>query len=77
MSMTVHVPGEVARRLEAAAAARGVTVEELAAEVLADHVPSVEAVSRHRRLSFAGIGSSEHGISDRVDDLLADGFGRD
>lgn len=77
MSMTVRIPDEVARRLEVAAAARGVTVEELAAEVLADHVPSTEAVSFHRRLSFAGIGSSEHGIGDRVDDLLADGFGRD
>lgn len=37
MSMTVNVPDDVARRLEAAAAARAVTVEELAAEVLTDH----------------------------------------
>ena len=77
MSMTVNVPDDVARRLEAAAAARGVTVEELAAEVLTDHVPDVEAAPRRRHLSFAAIGASKHGISHQVDELLADGFGRD
>ncbi|MDJ0770489.1 MAG: hypothetical protein QNJ12_16975 [Ilumatobacter sp.] len=77
MSMTVNVPDDVARRLEAAAAARGVTVEELAAEVLTQNAPAVEAAPRRRRLGFVGIGASEHGISHRVDELLADGFGRD
>ncbi len=77
MSMTVNVPGEIARRLEAAAAARGVTAEELAAEVLTENAPDVDAVPRRRKLSFAGIGASQHGISHRVDELLADGFGRD
>lgn len=77
MSMTVNVPDDVARRLEAAAAERGVTVEELAAEVLTDNVPDVSGVPRRRHLSFAGIGASKHGISHQVDELLADGFGRD
>lgn len=77
MSMTVNVPDDVARRLEAAAAARGVTVEELAAEVLTDNVPDIGAAPRRRHLSFAGIGASKHGISHQVDELLADGFGRD
>lgn len=76
MSMTVNVPDDVARRLEAAAAARGVTVEELAAEVLTDHVPDVGEAPRRRHLSFGGIGASQHGISHQVDELLADGFGR-
>jgi plasmid stability protein len=77
MSMTVNVPDGVARRLEAAAAARGVTAEELAAEVLADNVPDVDEAPRRRRLSFVGIGASKHGTSHRIDELLADGFGRD
>jgi plasmid stability protein len=77
MSLIVNVPDEVARRLEAAAAARGVTVEEFAAEVLAENTPAVGEASRRRRLGFVGIGASEQGISHRVGELLADGFGRD
>ncbi len=77
MSMTVNIPNDIARRLEAVAGARGVTVEELAAEVLADHVSDVEAAPRRRQLSFAEIGASKHGISHQVDELLGDGFGRD
>ena len=77
MSMTVNVPDDVARRFEVAAAERGVTVEELAAEVLSDHVPEVGDVRRRRKLSFAGIGASKHGITHQIDELLADGFGRD
>ncbi len=41
------------------------------------NVPDVGAVPRRRRLSFAGMGASKHGISNQVDELLADGFGRD
>ncbi len=74
--MTVNVPDDVARRLEAAAGARGVTVEELAADVLAHHVSDVEAAPRRRQLSFAGIGASKHGISHQVDELLRHGFGQ-
>lgn len=77
MSMIVNVPDDVARRFEAAAAARGISVEELAAEVLAAHAPDAGAAPRRRRLSFAAIGASERGISHQVDELLADGFGRD
>ena len=77
MTMNVNVSDDVVRRLEAAALARGVTVEEFAAEVLTDNAPDVDAVPRRRHLSFAGIGASKHGISHQVDDLLADGFGRD
>jgi len=77
MSMTLNVPDDVARRLEAAAAARGVSVDELATEVLIDNVPEVASTTERRHLAFVGIGSSEHGISDRIEELLDDGFGRD
>jgi plasmid stability protein len=77
MSMTVNLPQEVARRLETAAAARGITVEELAAEVLSDNAPAIEVVPRRRHLGFVGIGASKQGISHQIDELLADGFGRD
>ncbi len=77
MSMTVNVPDEVARRFAVAAAARGVTAEELAAEVLAENAPEIDEVPRRRHLSFGAIGASKHGISHQVDELLADGFGRD
>ncbi len=77
MSMTVNVPDEVARRLEAAAVARGVTVEELAVEVLTDNAPAIKAAPRRRHLEFVGIGASKDGISHQIDELLADGFGRD
>jgi hypothetical protein len=76
MSMIVHVPDDIARRLEAAAAARGLTADALATEVLSSHIPEVSAPSQRRRLSFAGIGASTQGISHQVDALLADGFGR-
>ena len=32
---------------------------------------------RRRRLAFVGIGASGTGTSHRIDELLADGFGRD
>ncbi|MFM2072779.1 MAG: hypothetical protein RLZZ623_3043 [Actinomycetota bacterium] len=77
MTMNVNVSDDVVRRLEAVAHARGVTVEELAAEVLTENAPHVDAAPRRRHLSFAGIGASEQGISHQVDELLADGFGSD
>ncbi len=42
MSVTIELPDEVLRRLEAVATARGVSVEELAAQTLAQ-VPAVDA----------------------------------
>jgi predicted transcriptional regulator len=77
MTMNVNVSDDVVRRLEAVAHARGVTVEELAAEVLTENALHVDAEPRRRHLSFAGIGASKQGISHQVDELLAGGFGRD
>ena len=74
--LNLNVPAEVHRRLEAAAAVRGMSVEELAGEVLAAHTPGGDVAPVRRPLSFVGIGASKEGISHQVDELLADGFGR-
>jgi hypothetical protein len=74
---TIEVSEEVAARLAAAAERRGITVDELVAQ-LADQLGSeaVEQPRRHR-LSFVGIGSSKSGRSARdADEILAEGFGR-
>jgi hypothetical protein len=59
MPLTVDLPPDVLRRLEAEAARRGVTVDEVIAE-LAAGLPDEEtaAPKRARRLSFVGIGAS-------------------
>ena len=73
--LNVNVPDEVRRRLEAAAGVRGVTIEELAGELLAEHVPNIDVAPRRRHLALAGIGASKQGSGSRGDELLADGFG--
>lgn len=59
MPLTVDLPPEVLRRLEAEAARRGVTVDEVIAE-LAALLPAgyAETPKRSRRLSFIGVGAS-------------------
>jgi hypothetical protein len=76
MSLTVHLPGEVAAALEAEAARRGQTPDEVASDLLAAQLPRIGR--RRRRLAFAGVGSSASGRSaEDADDILAEGFGRD
>lgn len=80
MTVTLHVPDELVRRLEADAAARGISVEELAVELLSEHTTTPaepQPATQRRRLALAGIGASGTGISHRIDELLADGFGRE
>jgi plasmid stability protein len=72
MSVTLNMPDELVERLQAAATARGISAEELAIELLVE-----AATPKRRHLAFAGIGASRHGISHRIEELLADGFGRD
>jgi hypothetical protein len=75
MSLTVHLPGELAAALEAEAARRGQTPDQVAADLLAVHLPAAGA---RRRLAFAGIGSSTSGRNAvDADEMLAEGFGRD
>lgn len=62
MVMTITIPDETARRIEAIAAARGDTIEHVAVEAL-DASPVLAAVpdalpARRRRLGFVGAGAS-------------------
>jgi hypothetical protein len=74
MSSTLHVPEELARKLEAAAAARGTTADALATELLRGHI--LDTPAEQPKLAFVGIGASGDGISHQIDELLADGFGQ-
>lgn len=77
MTMTVHLHGELAAALEAEAARRGQSPEQVAAELLAERLPPGRK-SRRRKLAFAGIGESSSGRSAvEADEMLAEGFGRD
>ena len=68
--LTVEVDEDVASRVAAAAAERGVAPETLAAEVLA------EQFGVRRKLGFVGIGRSTSGRRASEDeDRLAEGFG--
>jgi hypothetical protein len=58
VSLTVHLPEELSRRVEALAAERNQTPEQVALEAIAAQLPA------RRRLSFSGIGSSGPGKGD-------------
>lgn len=75
MSVTVDLPAEALQRLEAEASRRGVSIGVVIAE-FADTLP-VERPPGRRRLAIVGVGASGEGTSHRIDELLADGFGRD
>ena len=70
MSLTVHVPDELGRRLQAAAEARHVSVERMALEAIEAALPVTK-----RRLSFSGIGRSADGRGGaQADELIAEHF---
>lgn len=83
VTVTVHFPDELAGRLAAAAARRGVGVDEIAAELVTAGLaetepPTSSATPQGRRLGFAGVGASSSGRSaSEADDMLAEGFGHD
>lgn len=52
MSLVVRLPEELARRVEAVAAERGVSPEQVAVDAIEAQLPA------RRRLSFSGVGSS-------------------
>lgn len=71
--LTIEVPDDVATRLVADAAERGMAPETLAGQVVAEQFST-----RRRRLAFGGIGSSTSGRrAAEADEMLAEGFGRD
>jgi hypothetical protein len=75
MSVTLDLPDDSVRRLTAEAKRRGMRLADVIVD-LAAHLPPAEAPSR-RRLAFVAAGASTAGITTRMDDLLARGFGRD
>jgi hypothetical protein len=76
MTMTVHLHGQLAAALEAEAARRGQRTDQVAADLLAEQLPS--SGKRRRQLAFAGIGESSSGRSAAAaDEMQAEGFGRD
>jgi hypothetical protein len=75
MTMTVHLHGQLAAALEAEAARRGQSTDQVAADLLAEQLPPS---GKRRQLAFAGIGESSSGRSAaEADEMLAEGFGRD
>lgn len=85
---TLHVPDDLAAQLAAEAARRGIGVDELSAELLRAGLSDGDALeafigsgrsglARTRRPRSLAVGNSGRSdISERVDELLADGFGR-
>lgn len=74
--MTVELPADVLARLRAEAARRGVSIDELIAE-LADRLPAGDPPPARHRLAFVAAGASRDGITTRLEQTMADGFGRD
>jgi hypothetical protein len=75
VNVTVSLPDDVASRAAAAAADRGVTVEELTSEALRAYLEHEQA-SNGADLSFIGLGDAENGFSARKAEerLEAEGF---
>ena len=74
MTVTLHLDGAVAEALAAEAARRGLTADQLAADLLAAQLPGAP----RRRLLFAAVGASTSGRgAAQADEMLAEGFGRD
>lgn len=71
----IEISSEVLDRIEAEAARRHVSASDVLAE-LADSLPPVQTDGNRVTPAFVAAGSSGVGISDRIDELLADGFGR-
>lgn len=77
MTMTVHLHGDLADALEAEAARRGQSPEQVATDLLAEQLPP-RGKRRRRKLAFAGIGESSSGRSAAdAAQMLDEGFGRD
>jgi hypothetical protein len=75
MSVTLDLPDDVVRRLTAEAERRGARLADVIADLAAQLPPTDQPTGR--RLAFVGAGASAKGITARVEELLADGFGRD
>jgi hypothetical protein len=76
MTVTIDLPADALARLTAEANRRGVSIEAVIAD-LADQLPADQPGPARRSLAFVGAGASGGGITARMEELLADGFGRD
>ena len=75
----LHIPDDVADRLAAAAAERGTSTEDVAADVLTQHAPQVHSSrpTAGPRFAFVGVANSGRSdLSERVEDLLAEDLHR-
>ncbi len=73
--MTVELPEHIVSRLEAEANRRGVSIDVVVAELVAQ-LPAKRSAAQTGRLAFVGAGASASGITHRIDELLDGGFGR-
>ena len=70
MSVNVRLPDDLASLLAEEAARQSVTADELAARVLAEHIPV------RRKLGFIATGASDTGrTAAEAEDMLGEGFG--
>ena len=79
MSMRGELSDDLAVRVNRAASARGVAADVIVSEAVDRALPGAvtsDVPQPRRRLALAGIGESESGLSDRIDEMLAEGFGR-
>lgn len=75
MSVTIELPADAQARLEAEAAQRGMTLDQLIADMAAS-LPSGSGDEHRPEFTFLAAGASKSGITHQIDELLADGFGR-
>lgn len=75
VTVRIELTADARRRLEAEAARRGITVDELVAD-LAASLPGESDDQEQPALTFLAAGASKAGITHRIDELLADRFGR-
>ncbi|MGH9226772.1 MAG: hypothetical protein ACRD2W_23965 [Acidimicrobiales bacterium] len=75
MNIEVDLPEEAVRRLKAEADRRGLNMDGLVAN-LALELPAVPT-GPGRRPAFVAVGASKLGTTDRIEETLAEGFGRD
>lgn len=74
MAVVLRLDDAVAEALAAEAARRGQTSDQLAADLLAAHLPRAP----RRRLAFAAVGASASGRgAAEAGEMLAEGLGRD
>lgn len=75
VTVVLKLPEEVIARLQAEAERRGLAVDDLIV-AFAETLPTPPDDNNQRHLGFVASGASVSGISDKIDELLVDGFGR-